>query len=92
MSLFRTMDEINREMLERNAKLLADAEATYYREFNRAISAIHQAHTDLVCFGEKEAWFGDMMMEEALRMAIHAERFYNDAKALYDEALEICKK
>lgn len=87
--MFRSMDEMYNEMLERNRRLLAYAEEAYYRDFSRAIAAIHHAYTDLVCFGEKEVWFGDMLMESDLQMAIHTEHFYKKVKQQYDEALRL---
>ena len=87
--MFRSMDEIYKDSLERNQRLLAYAEEAYYQDFSHAIAAIHHAYTDLVCFGEKEVWFGDMLMESALQMAINAEHFYNKVKEQYDEALHL---
>lgn len=89
--MLRTMYEMYNMMLEARRRLLAQAEEAYYRYFNHAISEIHYACTDLVCYGEKEVWFGDMMLESALKTAINAEQYYNEVKQQYDDAFDLVR-
>ena len=89
--MFRTMDELYNVTLEAHRVLLAQAEEAYYQDFSHAISAIHHAYAELVCYGEKEVWFGDMMLESALVRAINTEQYYNAVKQQYDDVIELVR-
>ena len=81
------INEMGKALVEDAARVLESAKRHYEWSMQTALRTLRSAHTDLVCFGINYAMLHDGQLESDIMLAMDAEKFYNAAKANYDDVI-----
>ena len=81
------ISEMGKALVADATRMLKSAEDYYEFIMNIAISTLKSARSDIERFGIDSAIAYDGLIEDRIKLVIDAEKYYNNAKEIYDDII-----